>query len=164
MVHVRDNAESIAFYRGENLELQNVEGRFVPAISNSNLLIIWIALLDIFQYAYRYFARLVPYLIVAPLYFAKQVDFGTIGQGIFAFQMVLSALSIIPTRIQDISSFAASIERLGTLYERFRQRETKDFVSHRPRLVDYHQTVLDLRPDRDRSWQLLAAEDYRFAS
>ncbi|WP_309742514.1 ABC transporter ATP-binding protein/permease [Chamaesiphon sp. OTE_20_metabat_361] len=128
MVHVRDNAESIAFYRGENLELNQVEGRFGRAIRNYDLLIIWLALLDIFQYAYNYFARLVPYLIVAPLYFAKQVDFGTIGQGIFAFQMVLSALSIIPTRIQSISSFAASIERLGMLYERFRHRETRDVV------------------------------------
>ncbi|WP_310482559.1 ABC transporter ATP-binding protein/permease [Chamaesiphon sp. VAR_48_metabat_403] len=128
MVHVRDNAESIAFYRGENLELSQVEGRLGRAIRNYDLLIVWLALLDIFQYAYNYFARLVPYLIVAPLYFAKQVDFGTIGQGIFAFQMVLSALSIIPTRIQSISSFAASIERLGMLYERFRQRETRDVV------------------------------------
>ena len=128
MVHVRDNAESIAFYRGESLELSQVEGRLGRAIRNYDLLIIWLALLDIFQYAYNYFARLVPYLIVAPLYFAKQVDFGTIGQGIFAFQMVLSALSIIPTRIQSISSFAASIERLGMLYERFRQRETRDVV------------------------------------
>ena len=128
MVHVRDNAESIAFYRGENLELNQVEGRLGRAIKNYDLLIIWFALLDIFQYGYNYFARLVPYLIVAPLYFAKKVDFGTIGQGIFAFQMVLSALSIIPTRIQDISSFAASIERLGMLYERFRQRETRDVI------------------------------------
>jgi vitamin B12/bleomycin/antimicrobial peptide transport system ATP-binding/permease protein len=128
MVHVRDNA--IAFYRGENLELSQVEGRLDRAIRNYDLLIIWFAFLDIFQYAYNYFARLVPYLIVAPLYFAKQVDFGTIGQGIFAFQMVLSALSIIPTRIQSISSFAASIERLGMLYERFRQRETRDAVGN----------------------------------
>lgn len=128
MIHVRDNAESIAFYRGENLELSQVEGRLDRAIKNYDLLIIWFALLDIFQYAYNYFARLVPYLIVAPLYFTNQVDFGTIGQGIFAFQMVLRALSIIPSQIQSISSFAASIERLGTLYERFRQRDTRDVV------------------------------------
>ncbi len=128
MVHVRDNAESIAFYRGENLERNQVETRLGRAIKNYNLLIIWFALLDIFQYAYNYFARLVPYLIVAPLYFAQKVDFGTIGQGIFAFQMVLGALSIIPSRIQDISSFAASIERLGMLYERFRQRESRDVL------------------------------------
>ncbi|WP_245894402.1 ATP-binding cassette domain-containing protein [Chamaesiphon polymorphus] len=47
---------------------------------------------------------------------------------IFAFQMVLGALSIIPTRIQDISSFAASIERIGMLYERFRQRESREVL------------------------------------
>jgi vitamin B12/bleomycin/antimicrobial peptide transport system ATP-binding/permease protein len=138
MVHVRDNAESIAFYRGENLELGQVESRLGRAIRNYDLLIIWFAFLDIFQYAYNYFARLVPYLIVAPLYFAKQVDFGTIGQGIFAFQMVLSALSIIPTRIQSISSFAASIERLGMLSERFRQRETRDVVGNA--IVNYPST------------------------
>jgi putative ATP-binding cassette transporter len=126
MVHVRDNAESIAFYRGENLERQQVEGRLDRAIQNYDLLIIWFALLDIFQYAYNYFARLVPYLIVAPLYFAGKVDFGTIGQGIFAFQMVLGALSLIPSRIQDISSFAASIERLGMLYERFSDRYPRE--------------------------------------
>ncbi|WP_404790995.1 ABC transporter ATP-binding protein/permease [Altericista sp. CCNU0014] len=120
MVHVRDNAESIAFYRGEGLERGQVEGRLGRAIRNFDFLIIWLAFLDIFQYAYNYFARLVPYLIVAPLYFVGKVDFGTIGQGIFAFQMVLGALSLIPSRIQDISSFAASIERLGMLFERFR--------------------------------------------
>jgi vitamin B12/bleomycin/antimicrobial peptide transport system ATP-binding/permease protein len=121
MVHVRDNAESIAFYHGEGLERTQVENRLSRAIQNYDLLIIWYAFLDIFQYAYNYFARLVPYLIVAPLYFAGKVDFGTIGQGIFAFTMVLRALSIIPSRIQDISSFSASIERLGMLYERFRE-------------------------------------------
>ena len=34
MVHVRDNAESIAFYRGESLELSQVEGRLGRAIRN----------------------------------------------------------------------------------------------------------------------------------
>ncbi len=128
MVHVRDNAESIAFYRGEGLERTQVEGRLDRTIKNYDLLIIWFALLNVFQYAYNYFARLVPYLIVAPLYFASKVDFGTIGQGIFAFQMVLSALSIIPSRIKDLSSFAASIERLGMLYERFRTQDSRNIA------------------------------------
>jgi vitamin B12/bleomycin/antimicrobial peptide transport system ATP-binding/permease protein len=119
MVHVRDNTESIAFYHGEALETKQVEGRLGKAIQNANFLIIWAALLGIFQRAYNYFSRLIPYFIVAPLYFAKKVDFGTIGQSIFAFSMVFGALSLITNRIQDISSFAASIERLGRLLERF---------------------------------------------
>jgi vitamin B12/bleomycin/antimicrobial peptide transport system ATP-binding/permease protein len=123
MVHVRNNAESIAFYRGEGLERKQVEGRLGRAIQNSDRLIIWFALLNIFKYAYDYFARLLPYLIIAPIYFLGKIDFGSISQGIFAFSMVLSALSLIPNRIQDISLFAASIERLGMLFERFRGRD-----------------------------------------
>jgi vitamin B12/bleomycin/antimicrobial peptide transport system ATP-binding/permease protein len=119
MVHVRDNAESIAFYQGEKLERNQVEGRLGKAIKNYDLLIIWFAFLNVFQSAYKYFARLVPYIIVAPLYFAGKVDFGTIGQGIFAFSMVLDAMSVITNRIKDIAAFSASIERLGTLFERF---------------------------------------------
>jgi vitamin B12/bleomycin/antimicrobial peptide transport system ATP-binding/permease protein len=119
MVHVRDNAESIAFYHGEPLENKQVESRLGKAIQNADFLIIWSALLGIFQRAYNYFSRLIPYFIVAPLYFAKKVDFGTIGQSTFAFSMVFGALSLIANRIQDISSFAASIERLGVLFERF---------------------------------------------
>lgn len=123
MVHVRDNAESIAFYRGENLENQQVRERLRDAIRNFDLKIIWLAYLGVFQRAYSYFARLVPYAIVAPLFFSNTVEFGVIGQGVFAFSMVLSALSLITNRIQEISAFAASIERIGRLYEHF-EKET----------------------------------------
>jgi vitamin B12/bleomycin/antimicrobial peptide transport system ATP-binding/permease protein len=118
MVHVRDNAESIAFYRGESLELNQVENRLNKAIQNADLLIIWSSFLGMFQRTYTYLARLIPYFIVAPLYFLNKVDFGTIGQSTLAFKMVFDALSVISFRIQDISSFAASIERLGMLNER----------------------------------------------
>jgi vitamin B12/bleomycin/antimicrobial peptide transport system ATP-binding/permease protein len=123
MVHVRNNAESIAFYRGEDLERQQVQGRLGKVIQIVNQIIIWISMLSIFQNAYRYFARLIPYIMLAPLFFRGKIDFGAIGQGYFAFSMVLDALSLIPYRIQDISSFAASIERLGMLLERFRGKE-----------------------------------------
>lgn len=118
MVHVRDNAESIAFYRGEGLERQQVTERLMSAIRNFDLLIIWQSIIDLFQYGYNYFTRIVPYVIVAPLYFAGETDFGTIGQAYLAFSQVLGALSLITNRIDTISLFAASISRLGAFYER----------------------------------------------
>ncbi|MEB3358828.1 MAG: ABC transporter ATP-binding protein/permease [Synechococcales bacterium] len=118
MVHVRDNAESIAFYRGERLEQQQVGERFFAAVRNFDLLIIWQSLIELFQYGYNYFTRIVPYAIVAPLYFAGQTDFGTIGQAYLAFYQVLNALSLITNKINSIAAFAASINRLGTFYER----------------------------------------------
>ncbi|MDX2271960.1 MAG: ABC transporter ATP-binding protein/permease [Cyanobacteriota bacterium] len=117
MVHVRDNAESIAFYQGENLELRQVVNRFVAALRNFDLLIIWQSIIDLFQYGYNYFTRVVPYVIVAPLYFAGVTDFGRITQATIAFSQVLSALSLVTNQIQSISSFAAGINRLGAFNE-----------------------------------------------
>ena len=118
MVHVRNNAESIAFYRGEGLEQQQVGRRLLTAIRNFDLLIIWQSLIDLFQLGYNYFTRIVPYMIVAPLYFAGETDFGTFSQAAIAFSQVLTALSLVTNRIEQISEFAASINRLGTFYER----------------------------------------------
>lgn len=128
MVHVRDHAESIAFYRGENLEKKQVSKRFKAALKNANLLIIWQSLIDLFQVGYNYFTRIVPYLIVAPLYFVGETDFGTIGQASFAFFQILGALSLITNRIEDISKFAASIVRLGTFYEKLDSNEEQSDI------------------------------------
>ncbi len=117
MVRVRDNAESIAFYRGEGLEQGQVIDRLMDAVRNFDLLIIWQSIIVLFQLGYNYFTRLIPYLIIAPLYFVGEADFGSIGQASFAFSMVLSALSLITNQIQNITQFAASIKRLGEFYE-----------------------------------------------
>jgi putative ATP-binding cassette transporter len=117
MVRVRDNAESIAFYQGEGLELRQVIDRLMDAVRNFDLLIIWQSIIVLFQLGYNYFTRLIPYLIIAPLYFVGQADFGSIGQASFAFSMVLSALSLVTNQIQNITEFAASINRLGEFNE-----------------------------------------------
>jgi vitamin B12/bleomycin/antimicrobial peptide transport system ATP-binding/permease protein len=126
MIHVRDNAESIAFYQGEDLEQNQINRRFSTALKNANLLIIWRSFLGIFQRVYKYFSRLVPYAILAPLFFASQIKFGVIGQGIFAFSMVLDSLSIIVNRIHEISAFSAGIKRIAALSEKLDANQQKD--------------------------------------
>ena len=117
LVHVRDNAEAIAFYQGEEPENSQVQTRLLAAIRNANLLIIWESIIATFTRAYNLFARLLPYGIVAPIYFAGDIDFGTIGQANFAFFQVFGAISLIINRIDALARFAASINRLGEFYE-----------------------------------------------
>jgi putative ATP-binding cassette transporter len=117
LVRVRDNAESIAFYQGENLEREQVLARLMQAIRNFDLLIIWQSLISLFQLGYNYFTSLIPYIIVAPLYLSGKLDFGAISQASLAFGQVLSALSLVTNQIQGITEFAASINRLGEFYE-----------------------------------------------
>jgi putative ATP-binding cassette transporter len=123
MVHIRDNAESIAFYRGEALECQQIFNRLMAAIQNYDLLIIWESLIGMFQRSYNYLARLPPYLVVAALYFSGQMDFGAIGQAYLSFFQILTALSVITNQIQQISAFGASINRLGNLDQKLNQPE-----------------------------------------
>ena len=117
MVRVRDNAESIAFYQGEGLERQQVIEKLMDAVRNFDLLIIWQSIIVLFQRGYNYVTRLIPYIVMAPLYFQGEAEFGEITQASFAFSMVLSALSLITNQIQGITEFAASINRLGEFYE-----------------------------------------------
>lgn len=117
LVHVRDNAESIAFYRGEQQESLQVGQRFAEAIRNFNILIGWQRNLDLFTTAHNYFVRILPYMVVAPIYLAGQVDFGAISQAIVAFSQIYSALAIVITQFERLSAFAAGINRLAVFKE-----------------------------------------------
>jgi len=112
LVHIRDNAESIAFYRGEAQEGKEAQRRLGGAISNYNRLIVWEALISVIQRSYDYFSRFLPWLVIAPIYFAKQVDFGVFGQASIAFSQVLFSVSYIVNNVDRLAAFSASISRL----------------------------------------------------
>jgi putative ATP-binding cassette transporter len=112
MVHVRDNAESIAFYRGEQQESREVSRRLDGAIVNFDRLIRWSAAIYVVRRSYDYFSRFLPWLVIAPIYFAKDVDFGVFSQAGIAFAQVFGSLSFIVENIEQLTAFSASISRL----------------------------------------------------
>jgi len=118
LIHIRDNAESIAFYQGETGEKEQIYRRFAQVLKNFNLLIGWQRNLDFFTTGYNYLVVILPALIVAPMYFAGTVEFGQISQASFAFSQVLGAFSIIVQYFDSISAFAAGINRVSTFKEK----------------------------------------------
>jgi putative ATP-binding cassette transporter len=112
LVHIRDNAEAIAFYKGEQVELDEAERRLGGAIRNFDRLIIWEAMISVIQRSYDYFSRFLPWLVIAPLYFSKAVDFGVFGQAGIAFSQVFFSVSFIVNNIEQLAQFSASISRL----------------------------------------------------
>ena len=112
LVHIRDNAESIAFYKGETQETLEVERRLGGAIKNFDRLIIWQALINMIQRSYDYFSRFLPWIVIAPVYFAKGVEFGVISQSFIAFSQVFGSVSFIVNNIENLTAFSASISRL----------------------------------------------------
>ncbi|MEM6613976.1 MAG: SbmA/BacA-like family transporter, partial [Cyanobacteria bacterium P01_C01_bin.72] len=117
LVHLRDNAESIAFYGGESQELEGVGKRFSRAIRNYHALIGWQRNLDFFTTGHNYFVRILPYLVVAPLYLAGETDFGAIGQATVAFFQIFFALTVIINQFDLLTAFAAGINRIAAFDE-----------------------------------------------
>jgi vitamin B12/bleomycin/antimicrobial peptide transport system ATP-binding/permease protein len=117
LVHLRDNAESIAFYGGESQELVSVGQRFARAINNYHVLIGWQRNLDFFTTGHSYFVRILPYVVVAPLYLAGKTDFGAISQATIAFFQIFGALSIIIGQFELLTAFAAGINRIAVFDE-----------------------------------------------
>ena len=117
VIHVRNNVESIAFYRGEERERQTIRKRFSDAISNYNLLIGWSRNLGFVTTGYDYFVVIIPSLVIAPLYFAGQIEFGVISQADMAFGQVLGALSLVVAEFKLLTSFAAVVNRLAVFNE-----------------------------------------------
>ncbi|MEG4217050.1 ABC transporter ATP-binding protein/permease [Microcoleus sp. Pol14C6] len=124
LVHIRDNAESIAFYRGEAQESIQVKHRFLQAVRNFNLLIGWQRNLGYFRVGYRYATYIIPSLFLASIYFAGEIRYGDITQAEFAFRQVSDAFSLVVYRIESLSLFAAGINRLATFNDSIKNQKT----------------------------------------
>ncbi|TYH86197.1 hypothetical protein ES332_D01G025500v1 [Gossypium tomentosum] len=113
LVRVRENAESIAFYGGEDNELQLLLQRFTSAFENLTQLLISSRNLEFFTNGYRYLIQIVPAAVVAPMYFSGKIEFGVINQSVSAFSHILGDVSLVVYQFQAISAFSAVIDRLG---------------------------------------------------
>ena len=115
LIRVRDNAESIAFYRGQNQEFRQVKHRFIDAFKNFNNLIRWQFGLTIFQNGYQYINFILPFIILAPRIFAGDLEIGAVTRSQAAFERIGFALGLIINQFEKLSAFAAGIDRLSVL-------------------------------------------------
>ena len=139
MVHIRNNAESIAFYGGEDREASAVRGRFAQVVVNFNKLIVWQRNLSFVTSGYQYMIQLLPYVVVAQIFFAGKIAFGVVSQGAMAFGQVLSALSIVITRFEDLTKFTAAVNRLRSFASALEDIQAAQAEAGRSRI----ETVVD---------------------
>jgi putative ATP-binding cassette transporter len=126
LVRVRDNAESIAFYRGEKREHLDLVNRLAAAVANMRLIITRNRNLGFFTNSYNYLALVLPVLVVAPMFMAGKVEFGVVTQAAGAFAAVLAAVSLIITQFGGLSAYLAGIQRLGSLWDQLDEHDAED--------------------------------------
>jgi putative ATP-binding cassette transporter len=126
LVRVRDNAESIAFFRGEKREHHDLVHRFVDVLRNAIRIIGWNRNLAFFTNAYNYVALVLPAIIVAPMYMSGAVEFGVVTQAESAFAQVLMAMSMIVAQFDGLSASAAGMQRLGELWDELADYDEED--------------------------------------
>ena len=114
LVRIRENAEAIAFYRGEGQESSQVDGYFNEIFSNFSKLIRVQLHLNLFQYGYSFLTIVLPSAIIASRVISGELEVGRAIQAAGAFAAILSALTVIVDNFDSLSKFAAGIDRLDS--------------------------------------------------
>ena len=146
LVHIRNNAESIAFYSGEEPERQETARRLGSVVRNFNLLIIWQVIISAMQRSVGYAGVFFPYLVMAGPYFSGDIDYGRFIQAGFAFNMVEGSLLFVVNRIDELAQFTAGVGRLEGFQSKVEQvsREASpELITSRDAIVVRH---ADLTP------------------
>ena len=117
MMRVRENSESIAFYRGEAAEMEGFNLKFSAVIKNYWQLMRKTKHLNFYVNGYSQLAIIVPLIMAAPRYFSKEIQLGGLMQISSAFGRVQDALSYFVDSYDTIASLAAVINRLAGFTE-----------------------------------------------
>ena len=115
LIHLRENAESIALCRREGRLVRILSRNLTDLTDNFRRLIRTNRNVNFASTGYNWMIQIIPALIIAPLFIQGKVSFGVITQSAIAFTHLLGAFSLIITQFQSISSFTAVLARLTSL-------------------------------------------------
>ncbi len=113
LVRTRENAEQIALLRGEPVERSRLLSRFASVVNN------WLGImqrtkkLTAFTATYSQVSVIVPYVLIAPAYFANKIQLGGMMQTVNAFSSVQDALSFFIASYRTLAEWQSVVARLS---------------------------------------------------
>ncbi|ERN42402.1 ABC-type uncharacterized transport system, permease and ATPase component [Rubidibacter lacunae KORDI 51-2] len=135
LVRLRENAEPIAFYRGEQQEKDHLDDRFTDIFNNFRRLILWRELgLGSFTNAYRNITFVLPYLILAPRVLNEGLELGQVDAARGAFLQVFLSLNLIVDRFEGLTEFGAGIDRVCSFERVLRRRSSEEDDTQQPHI------------------------------
>ena len=113
LIRLREYGESIAFFRGEAVERNNLLGRFANVISNVWAIVFRSLKFQGFNLVISQTAVVFPFIVQAPRLLTKQITLGDMIQTAQSFGQVQDALSFFRTSYDNFASYRAVLNRLS---------------------------------------------------
>lgn len=130
LTHVRSNAESIAFYKSELIEKNNVTNLF-DSVMGYQYRLVWANTgMVLYQGIYSKGLSIVPLVILTNSFLQGKIDFGGRNQIAAGFTGLANSLNFLITNNGLISQLSVAIIRLGALMEL-----SEEVVSHPSNVV-----------------------------
>jgi putative ATP-binding cassette transporter len=133
LARIREYSEQIALLKGEDREIDRAGSVFGEVVRTIRRIIHVRTWLIAFNQFYSQISVIIPYVVVAPFYFAKIVDFGRFNQSADAFANVNGAMNFFVDRYIGLADFRATIERLTSFEDAFDRALADD--KKRPRIT-----------------------------
>jgi len=123
LIHIRENAELIALTRREGRLRAKLLHRIEALADNMRRIFVVHRNLGFFTTGFFNLMQVIPVLVVAPLFFRGEVEFGVVTQSVMAFGSLVGAFSLIVFQFQPFSSFTAVLSRLNQLWDAMEQSQ-----------------------------------------
>lgn len=113
MVRLRENAEQVAFYAGAGEERRRLASAFLAIRLNWREVMRYTKRVTFLKEAYIEVGAFIPYLIIVPRYFAREITLGMVQQVTLAFSRVRGGLSWFIFVYKDLALLRAVYLRLA---------------------------------------------------
>ena len=115
LVRLRDAAEAVALYRGEEPERRQLRDRFEPVVSNYKHFVNKTMVFTGWNLSMSHIIIPLPWMLQVPRLFAGQIQLGAVTQSVAAFGAIQDALSFFRNSYDVFAGYRASIIRLHGL-------------------------------------------------
>ena len=113
LTHVRNHAESIAFFQGENQELNIIRRKFSHLVKDAQRKINWERNQDLFKRGYQAAIQIFPFIVLGPLELKGEMEFGEVTQAAIACNLFANALAELINEFGTSGRFSSYAERLA---------------------------------------------------
>lgn len=145
ILHVRENAETVAFYRGEDSERAQIGERLAQVTRTKMAVLLYQMKTSGVTQALSVIWQAAPFFLIAPLFFEGKIQFGAIAMATTAAGTMLSALTTLSDFIPTLTAAAPGAVRLAQILERFDAMDAERLRDDAPTIAHVPGTTVEMR-------------------